>query len=122
MEIGEARYADLVLLTPVGRIDHTTSPDFQARLMDAVGGGDAVPLVVDLGEVEYISSVGLRALMIASKESKKKGGTVAVTSLQPVVKEVFEISRFNYVVKVFDTPRDAIAALSGDALAAFGSA
>jgi len=119
MEIGEARYGDVVMLSPVGRIDHATSEAFQKHLMAAVGEGEAVSVVLDFSGVDYVSSVGLRALMIAAKQSKKTEGALAVAGLQPVVKEIFEISRFNYVVKIFDTPRDAVAALSSEALAAY---
>jgi anti-anti-sigma factor len=75
--------------------------------------------VIDLGAVEYISSVGLRVLMLASKQVKAQGGALAVADLQPVVREIFEISRFNLVLEVFPTLREALAKLSPAALAAF---
>jgi anti-anti-sigma factor len=75
--------------------------------------------VIDLGAVEYLSSVGLRVLMLASKQVKAQGGALAVADLQPVVREIFEISRFNLVLEVFPTLREALAKLSPAALAAF---
>jgi anti-anti-sigma factor len=78
--------------------------------------------VIDLGAVEYISSVGLRVLMLASKQVKAQGGALAVADLQPVVREIFEISRFNLVLEVFPTLREALAKLSPAALAAFEAA
>jgi anti-anti-sigma factor len=69
--------------------------------------------------VEYISSVGLRVLMLASKQVKAQGGALAVADLQPVVREIFEISRFNLVLEVFPTLREALTKLSPAALAAF---
>jgi anti-anti-sigma factor len=79
-------------------------------------------VVIDLTGVEYISSVGLRVLMAASKEAKTHGRTLAVCGLQPVVREIFEISRFNLVLKVFPTLREALTAVSPAALAAFEAA
>lgn len=108
MEINEQRRGEIVVLSPVGRLNSDTSQEFQTKLLGCVAGG---AVLVDLSGVEYISSAGLRALMMASKRSKAGRGRLAVTGLVPVVKEIFEISRFSHVVEVFDTPADAIAAL-----------
>jgi anti-anti-sigma factor len=78
--------------------------------------------VVDMAGVAYISSVGLRALMMAAKQTKVSGGKLAVAALQPVVKEIFEISRFNFVVKSFATPREAIVWMSPADAAAWDAA
>jgi len=110
VEISEQRNGDVIVLGPVGRIDNDTSPDFQAKLLGSVGL-DGARVLVDLNGVDYISSAGLRALMMASKQSKASAGRLAVTSLGPVVKEIFEISRFSLVVQVFDTPGEALEAL-----------
>ena len=109
MEIGERRDGDILVLSPSGRIDNATSPAFQAKLLAALTPGAAV--LVDFSAVEYISSAGLRALMMGSKQSKAAGGGLAVAALGPVVKEIFEISRFSLVVQVFDTAADALAGL-----------
>jgi anti-anti-sigma factor len=109
MEIGGERRDDAFLLRPVGRIDNHTSTFFQARLLAAIGG-EPNKVVVDLGGVEYISSAGLRALMMGAKQSKATKGRLAVAGLAPMVKEIFTISRFGYVVQVFETPDDALAA------------
>ena len=109
VEIGEHRDGDILVLSPTGRIDNDTSPSFQARLLAALTPGAAV--LVDFSEIEYVSSAGLRALMMGSKQSKAANGRLAVSALGPVVKEIFEISRFSLVVQVFDTTADALAAL-----------
>ncbi len=111
MEISEKQEGKIVVLGPVGRLDNETSPSFQANLLDAVGiGGTSV--LVDFSGVEYISSAGLRALMMASKKSRAGGGRFAVAALTPMVKEIFAISRFSLVVQVFETLSQATAELS----------
>jgi anti-sigma B factor antagonist len=124
MELAAKRFADTVALYAMGRIDHATADSFKAalapHLADVASGRDRA--VIDLAGVEYISSVGLRVLMLASKQVKAQGGALAVADLQPVVREIFEISRFNLVLEVFPTLRDALARLSPAALAAFESA
>ena len=109
MEIGQRRDGNILILSPAGRIDNESSPAFQARLLAALTPG--VVVLVDLSSIEYVSSAGLRALMMGSKQSKAANGRLAVAALGPVVKEIFEISRFSLVVQVFDTPADALAAL-----------
>ena len=124
MDLAAKRFADTVVLFPSGRIDHATADQFRDAIAPHVGpptaGRDRV--VIDMTGVEYISSVGLRVLMLASKQAKAQGGSLAVADLQPVVREIFEISRFNLVLEVFPTMREALAKLSAPALAAFDAA
>jgi anti-sigma B factor antagonist/stage II sporulation protein AA (anti-sigma F factor antagonist) len=124
MELVAKSFADVVALYPSGRIDNATADAFKAALAPhlaaVAAGGDRA--VIDLAAVEYISSVGLRVLMLASKQVKARGGALAVAALQPVVREIFEISRFTLVLEVFPTLREALAKLSPAALAAFESA
>jgi anti-sigma B factor antagonist len=124
MELVSRRFADTVVLFPEGRIDHATAEQFKAALVPhldtCAAGRDRV--VIDMTGVEYISSVGLRVVMLASKQAKAQGCTLAVCGLQPVVREIFAISRFDLVLQVFPTLHETLAALSAEALAAFGAA
>ncbi len=108
MEIAETRRDGLLVLRPVGRIDNLTSAAFQDRLLVAARAG-AADVVVDLSEVAYISSAGLRALMAASR-AKPKERRIAVAALNSIVSEIFAISRFAEIIPVFDTVAAAIAA------------
>ena len=124
MELDSKVYADVLVLSPAGRIDHTNCDRFldaiQPQLERCTASGPR--LVFDLGRLEYVSSAGLRCFLIAAKQVKPLGGTVVVAAMRPVVKEIFEISRFNLVLEVFPTLREALAKLSPAALAAFESA
>jgi anti-anti-sigma factor len=123
MELVSKRFADTAVVLPRGRIDHATAEQFKAALAPHLApAASRDPLVIDLTGVEYISSVGLRVLMLASKQAKAQGCALAVCGLQPVVREIFEISRFNLVLQVFPSLREALAALSTAALAAFEAA
>jgi anti-sigma B factor antagonist/stage II sporulation protein AA (anti-sigma F factor antagonist) len=123
MELGPRRFAETVVLSPAGRIDHATAEGFKTALLAEldVRGGDQ-PMVLDLGAVEYIASVGLRALMLAARQAKAQGRTLVVAALQPLVHEVFEISRFTLLFTVFPSVREALAALSPAAVVAFDGA
>ncbi len=124
MELAPRRFGNTIVLTPAGRLDQATADGFKdallARLGTCIAGQDL--LVLDFSEVPYIASVGLRALMIASKHAKAQGGTLVVAALQPVVNEIFEISRFTLVLRSFPSVRDALAAISPSALQAFDTA
>src|SRR5512139_1559386 len=99
MDLAPRRFADTVVLRPAGRINHVSSDDFRTALQPfmerCAAGGDQ--LVLDLSGLEYISSAGLRVLMLARKQAKAQGGALVVAGLTSVVKEIFEISKFTVV-------------------------
>lgn len=121
LEVSEKRFADVAVLTTVGRIDLETSESFQSQILEAVEriAADGSALLLDLAGVDYVNSVGLRALMIAAKQCKANNTRIAVAELGEVVREIFEISRFSFVVEVFDTVPAALSALSDEAAAAY---
>ena len=80
---------------------------------------EAGAVVLDLSALEYVSSAGLRCLMLASRQAKAQHGRISVAALQPMVSEIFTISHFNLVFQTFPTVREALAASSTEAAAAF---
>ena len=113
-------YADVVVAAPTGRIDFAGAQALEVALADALPAESGVSgVVVDLDGVDYISSVGLRVLMVAAKGLRGRKAALAVASLKPIVAEIFEISRFHHVVDVRRDVREAIGAISAQALAAY---
>ena len=124
MQIASRAYADVLVVAPAGRIDHATAGAFEQAvvpLLDPAAGSGA-GLVVDLERVGYISSVGLRVLMIAGRALTARRARFAAAALQPVVSEIIAISRFKAVLEVHPTVRAALAAISPAALAAYDEA
>jgi anti-anti-sigma factor len=121
MQMRNKKYSDVLVLSPEGRIDHANSEDFRQSLTPFLERcrTNGERLVLDLAGVDYISSAGLRCFMIAEKQTKSQGGTIVVAAMQPVVNEIFEISRFTLVFETFASVRDALAKLSPSALKAF---
>jgi len=123
MQISEERYGDALVLTLAGRIDNSTTETIETELdlyvASCRSGSDR--LVLDFSGVDYISSVGLRVLMLAAKHAREQGGTIVVAALQPVVREIFEISRFNLIFECFGSVREALAKVSPEGLAAYDS-
>ena len=121
MDIGSRRFADALVLSPVGRIDHASSEAFRGALSNPLArcaaGGDHI--VLDFTSLEYISSAGLRVLMLAHRQAANQGGKLVISGLQPVVREIFEISRFTMIFEIFPSVRDALASVSARALASY---
>ncbi|MGZ8436142.1 MAG: STAS domain-containing protein [Candidatus Binatia bacterium] len=113
MESTVQNFANVVIVQVEGRIDHSTAPAFGSVLLPHVEGcvGDDKKLLVDLSKVNYMSSAGLRVLMIAAKGCRKQEGKVVLAGLQPSVREVFKIGRFDMVLDTYPTVRDALAAI-----------
>jgi len=121
MNLAPRSIADVLVLAPAGRLDHESVDAFrtglQPQLDAALEAGRRV--LFDLSGLDYVSSAGLRCFMLAAKQANAKNGKIAVASPRPVVAEIFEISRFNMVLRVFPSMRDALGFLSADAAAAF---
>ncbi len=92
-----------------GRVDTVTAPDLEERILEWVDQGES-HLVLDLSDVEYVSSAGLRALLVIAKTAKSCGGGLACCRLQDMVKRVFEVSGFTAVIPVYATLEEALPA------------
>lgn len=103
MHLPTREHAGMLIVSVSGRIDHSASEEFTLALepvmQDCLPGKPAV--LLDFSNVEYISSAGLRVLMIASRRAKAQKGVFAIAQLQPLVQEVFAISRFNLIMPCY---------------------
>ena len=101
-----------------GRLDQDNCETFRGELaphLDAAVQGK-LAIVLDLSQLEYVSSAGLRCFMLAVKQTKTHNGRIVVAALQPMVAEIFQISRFNMLLEVFATVNDAVGAVSSSAV------
>ena len=90
-----------------GNLDTQTSSDAQEQLTELIEKGEK-KILVHFGKLEYISSAGLRVLLTAAKQLKPGGGEIRICSLNEVVKEVFDISGFITIFKVFGSESEAL--------------
>jgi len=121
MALAHRSYGSARVVSPRGRLDHDNCDEFQRDLaaeLDACAR-DGASLVLDMSGLEYVSSAGLRCLMIAARQAAARQSRVVAAAPQPVVAEILQISRFNLVLPVYGTTREAVASVSPDALAAF---
>ncbi|MBK7645831.1 MAG: STAS domain-containing protein [Betaproteobacteria bacterium] len=109
MNLPTREQAGVLIVSVSGRIDHITSEEFTQALDPLLDHcAESQPsLLLDFSGVDYISSAGLRVLMMASRRSKVQKGTFAIAALQPMVQEVFAISRFNLIVPCYASVESA---------------
>ena len=109
MDIGTSTRDGILVLAPAGRLDTKTSHDFEKAVLDALGAGTR-RFVVDLSELEYLSSAGLRVLLILARKLTGPGGYLAICSLNESVKAVFDVAGFTSVFRIFGSLDEAVAA------------
>ena len=116
MNAQSERRGKVEVLSATGRIDFAGASAFREALLphleSCVAGG--TPLLLNLAGVDYISSAGLRELLIAAKQVKAQGGRMMVCELQPMVAEVVRISRFDLVLSIADRAESALRALQAE--------
>ncbi|MGB0846125.1 MAG: STAS domain-containing protein [Thiolinea sp.] len=90
---------DITILAPRNSIDVSTSPELEKVALEHLAAG-ANKLVIDFSQVDYISSAGLRVVLIAAKQLRKSAGILVLSGLSDVVQEVFEISGLTRVLTI----------------------
>ncbi len=108
MEITSRKIEEKTIVNVNGRLDAVSASEFQKALLALIEQG-AKNLVLDFSGVDYISSAGLRAILVVAKQLRSGQGELSVAVLQEMVKEVFELSGFNAILPIFDSLDAALA-------------
>ena len=95
-----------------GRVDSSNAAVFQDELTAATDG-DEHSVILDLGGLSYISSAGLRVILLVAKSLQTQGGRLAVCAPSEPIREIFEISGFSQIIPVHSSEDEAIAAFNG---------
>lgn len=111
MQVAIESVGGTTVVTATGRLDFGAANTFQQQLEQAVGVRPA-RVVVDCAGLEYVSSAGLRAFLVAARTAKAAAVGFSACGLQPSVKEVFEISGFSRIIEIL--PDRAAATAAGD--------
>ncbi len=91
----------ITTVAPQGRLDAAGARPLEEELNKYITAGQ-VQLLVDLRDTRYISSNGLRVLLVALKHAQKRGGALKLCCLSPRLVEIFEMSGFDRVFEVFE--------------------
>lgn len=92
MDIIKSQNGNKLKVSVTGRVDTTTSPALAAELENLSG---VETLELDLSGVPYMSSAGLRCLLVSQKAMMKSGGEMVISGVVPAVREVFDITGFS---------------------------
>ena len=101
---------DVTIVVLVHRFDAYSSNDIELALKDLISKGTR-KLLCDFSQTDYVASAGLRVLLSVAKNLQKLGGQIALSSMKPYVHEIFEISGFTQIFKIFDSQKEALQSL-----------
>lgn len=107
MEITENKKKNSVVLELKGRLDTVTSIDLEKKIQELMERRER-QLVLDFSQLSYISSSGLRVLLMAAKRLKAVEGKMALVSLNDQNQAVFEIAGFSSVFTVYQSQEEAV--------------
>jgi stage II sporulation protein AA (anti-sigma F factor antagonist) len=102
---------DISVVSPQGRLDSVTSANFERDLLEYIESG-GTRLLIDFSKLDYISSAGLRSVLLAAKRIRASGGRMSLCSLNHQIAEVFDISGFSSILDIQPSYDAAVTRLS----------
>jgi len=111
MEVRVSAHDGVIIVAPQGRMDAVTAASLEKTLQTQIAQGN-VRLVVDLSQVEYVSSAGVHALVGAMREARQHGGDVRIAGTRPEVHRVFALSGLTTIAEFFADIDSAAASFS----------
>ncbi len=111
MEFQVKKEANATVVMITGRMDAVTAPQYESSVNELITGGDTI-IVVDFDGLDYISSAGLRGLLVTAKLLKAKGGQLRFANVKGTVREVFDISGFGSIFQMDDSVAESLAKLA----------
>jgi anti-anti-sigma factor len=111
MEMQKERVGDTHVVTVTGRLDGIYGSAFANQVGELITGTNP-KLLIDFTDVDYVSSAGLRALLLLVKKAKASGGAFALCGLNEQVREVLDISGFTQMFSILPGRAEGIAALN----------
>jgi len=107
MEITTRQEKEITIVTVKGRIDGVTAPEFENYLSELIVQGRR-SFIINCDGLEYISSAGLRSILIIAKKLKTEQGNIYFSGLKGAVEEVFKISGFYSLFTIYDSDASAL--------------
>ena len=110
MNVSETREGEIVVLAVVGRLDQAAAGAFGEQLAGQFGAPGR-RLLLEMAQLDYISSAGFRVLLVAAKRARESHGQLALTGISGHVRELFEVGGFLKLFKIFGSRAEALGAL-----------
>jgi anti-anti-sigma factor len=110
MQITHTQDGNVSVICPDGRIDSSTAMELERACDERLTSG-ANRLLLDLGQVDYVSSAGLRVFLVVGKKAQRGGGRLALCCLTPMVREILAIAGFDRILTTAGTRGEGLAKL-----------
>jgi anti-anti-sigma factor len=107
MTITSTHVGDAVVLRVEGRLDAATSPEFEKAFQQSINS-ECRRMIVDLEGVDYVSSAGLRVILVAAKTVRAGGGVLGLSGLRRTVKDTLEMAGFCALFPIYDSLEKAL--------------
>lgn len=103
----DRREEGVLILQVEGRVDGANADEFLTLLRASIGHNDRF-VILDLEQLSYVGSAGLRILLMVAKKLHHKRGILVTCSLSESARKVFDISGIDKVIPVYPSRADAI--------------
>jgi anti-sigma B factor antagonist len=97
----------ILIISISGKIDASSSDYYEEELKTRIDSG-IKKIILNMAQLSYISSAGLRTILVAQKRIKQSGGIIVLTDMQSGPADVFKMTGFDRLFPVFDSVDDAI--------------
>jgi anti-anti-sigma factor len=109
MDIAEAKTNGVVVLSLNGRVDASNAATLEQKILALIAAGER-RLVIDCAQLQYMSSAGLRVLLVAAKRLSNDG-KLGIAALSNQIRDVFDIAGFSSIFQIYHTQDEAVAAV-----------
>ena len=110
MDLNQTREGPVTVIAVCGRLDNASAGTLGDRLSSELDGTDG-RLLLELSQLDYISSAGFRVLLVAAKRARESGGQIALAGIAGHVRQLFEIGGFLKLFRVFGSRAEGLEAL-----------
>jgi anti-anti-sigma factor len=109
MNLNEQTVGSVTVVEVVGRLDSAHAPKLQERITTLIGAGNA-SLVLDIANVEYVSSAGFRSLLLLARQASQTKSRFVLCGLTPKVRRLFDLGGFLDILPIAASREEGIAA------------
>ncbi|WP_373483433.1 STAS domain-containing protein [Acetobacterium sp.] len=99
MKIEVKQDGEIFVVELEGRMDTNTSPEFQKE-MEAYYSKQGFNMILDFDKLDFVSSAGLRVLLLIQKKSKALSGSLVIKNVKPEIQEVFDMTGFSDILTI----------------------
>ncbi len=112
MELNFRKIENVIIIYFRGRLDVHHSPDIEEELSRLISMEPTSHFIINMADVEYISSSGLRVIVVAMKALKQNNRMMLICNINGAVRKVFEIVQFTDIFKIYESEEKALEYIS----------